>query len=116
MVLLLLQARRRFLWRWLAKMVAVPPLRSEMIAMAMLSFALICFSSADFPPRLPGWKPTLLRPRRSSVGAYLCAISALACGGKGANSPGPIFTSRGLVWSASPRRNPRHWFEFIARA
>src|SRR6185436_16865739 len=85
-VLLFLQGGAAFfLWRWLAKMVAVPPLQYAMVAMSLLGLlALILFLIGRFSATIARLENhRLLRPSASHLllGAYLCAISALALAG-----------------------------------
>lgn len=102
-VLLLLQGAAAFvLWRWLANMVAVPPLKQEMVAMSLLGLlALILFLIGRFSATIARLENhRLLRPGASYLllGAYLCAISALAIAGvKGDFPKTDLYVARGLV-------------------
>ena len=102
-LLLILQvAAAFFLWKWLAKMVAVVPLNQEMVAMSLFGLlALILFLIGRFSATIARLENhRLLRPAASHVllGAYLCALSALAIAGvKGEFPKTDLFVARGLV-------------------
>ena len=102
-LLLLLQgAAVIVLWRWLEKMVAVAPLKQEMVAMSLLGLlALILFLIGRFSATIARLENhRLLRPTASQVllGAYLCALSALAIAGvKGEFPRADLYVARGLV-------------------
>ena len=102
-VLLLLQGAAAFvLWRWLAKVVAVAPLKQEMVAMSLLGLlALILFLIGRFSTTIARLENhRLLRPSASYLllGAYLCALSALAIAGvKGEFPKTDLYVARGLV-------------------
>jgi regulator of protease activity HflC (stomatin/prohibitin superfamily) len=102
-VLLLLQVAATFvLWRWLAKVVTVAPLKQEMVAMSLLGLlALILFLIGRFSATIARLENhRLLRPSASYLllGAYLCALSALAIAGvKGEFPKTDLYVARGLV-------------------
>jgi len=82
-VLLLLQAGSAFfLWRWLSKLPAIPPLKEEMLALSLFGlFALVLFLLGRFSATIARLEDhRLLRPGASFLllGAYLCFVTAVA--------------------------------------
>ncbi len=80
-LLLLLQAGSAyFLWRWLAKLPEVPPLKDESTALALFGlFALVLFLLGRFSATIARIENhRLLRPSASYLllGAYLCIVTA----------------------------------------
>ena len=91
-VLLLLQGGGAFfLWRWLAKLPAVQPLREEMTVLSLFGlFALVLFLLGRFSATIARLEDhRLLRPGASYLllGAYLCFVTALAIAGVKAEFP-----------------------------
>ncbi len=82
-LLLVLQAGGAyFLWRWLSKLPAIPPLKEEMVALSLFGlFALILFLLGRFSATIARIEDhRLLRPSASFLllGAYLCFVTAVA--------------------------------------
>ena len=80
-LLLLLQGGGAFfLWRWLTKLPAVPPLKQEMVALSLFGlFALVLFLLGRFSATIARIEDhRLLRPGASFLllGAYLCLVTA----------------------------------------
>lgn len=102
-VLLLVQGTAAFvLWRWLAKVTAVAPLKQELVAMSLLGLlALILFLIGRFSATIARLEDhRLLRPSASYLllGAYLCAVAALAIAGiKGEFPKTDLYVARALV-------------------
>ena len=91
-----------FLWRWLSKIVTAPPLRQEMVAMSLLGLlALVLFLIGRFSATIARLENhRLLRPSASYIllGAYLCAVGALAIAGiKGEFPKTDLYVARALV-------------------
>ena len=80
-----------FLWRWLTKLPAVPPLKQEMVALSLFGlFALVLFLLGRFSATIARIEDhRLLRPGASFLllGAYLCFVTALAIAGVKAEFP-----------------------------
>jgi modulator of FtsH protease HflK len=102
-LLMLLQGALAFLlWRQLGKMVAPEPFKQEMFAMSLLGLlALILFLLGRFSTTIARLENhRLLRPGASHLllGAYLCALAALAVAGVKAEFPKTdLYVARGLV-------------------
>jgi len=91
-LLLLLQGGGAyFLWRWLAKLPAVAPLKEEMAALSLFGlFALVLFLLGRFAATIARLEDhRLLRPGASYLllCAYLCFVTALAIAGVKAEFP-----------------------------
>jgi len=80
-----------FLWRWLSKLPAIPPLKEEMVALSLFGlFALVLFLLGRFSATIARIEDhRLLRPGASFLllGAYLCFVTALAIAGVKAEFP-----------------------------
>lgn len=102
-LLLILQGTAAFfLWRWLSQMVGVPPLKQEMIALSLLGLlALILFLIGRFSAtiaRLENHRLLLPGSNYLLLGAYLCAVGALAIAGVKADFlKADLYIARGLV-------------------
>jgi regulator of protease activity HflC (stomatin/prohibitin superfamily) len=102
-LLMLLQGALAFLlWRQLGKMVAPEPFRQEMFAMSLLGLlALVLFLLGRFSATIARLENhRLLRPSAGYLllGAYLCALAALAVAGVKAEFPKTdLYVARGLV-------------------
>jgi len=74
-----------FLWRWLAKLTAVPPLKQDLLALALFGLlSLILFLIGRFSATIARLENhRLLRPGASYLllGAYLCVFCAAAIAG-----------------------------------
>ena len=102
-LLLLVQGAATFvLWRWLANLVAVPPLKQDLVTMAIFGgLAVLLFMAGRFSSSLTRLENIrLLRPSSSHLllGAYLCVLSAAAIAGvKGEIPKTDLYVAYGLV-------------------
>jgi modulator of FtsH protease HflK len=102
LVMLLQGAAAFFLWRGLGQVVAPEPFKQEMFAMSLLGMlALILFLLGRFSTTIARLENhRLLRPSASYLllGAYLCALAALAVAGVKAEFPKTdLYVARALV-------------------
>ena len=102
-LLLLLQgAGALLLWRWLAKLVVVPPLKQDLVAMSLFALlALVLFLIGRFSATIARLENhRLLRPGASYLllGAYLCFFCAAAIAGvKGEFPKTDFYVAHALV-------------------
>ena len=102
-VLLLLQGGGAFfLWRWLAKLSAIPPIKQDLLALALFGLlALILFLIGRFSATIARLENNrLLRPSASYMllGAYLCFFCAAAMAGLKSEFPKTDFyVARGFI-------------------
>lgn len=102
MLLLIQGAAAFFLWRWLSRLPAPPPLKQDLVAMSLLGLlALILFLLGRFSATIARLENhRLLRPSASYLllGAYLCAAAALAIAGlKGEFPKTDLYVAQALV-------------------
>jgi len=102
-VLLCLQGGGAFLlWRWLAKLVVLPPVHQDLLALALFGLlALILFLIGRFSATIARLENhRLLRPSASYLllGAYLCFFCAAAMAGLKSEFPKTdLYVARGFV-------------------